>query len=265
MEVDDQPTKPQSKVKNKQRVLMVSTRGVTQRQRHLMQDLEAMFPHFKKDNKLDSKSNPILVNELAELHNCNNAMYFEARRHTDLYMWISKTPNGPSAKFQVQNIHTMDELRLPGNCLKGSRPLLSFDQQFETKPHYQLLKQMFINIFNVPKSTRKSKPFVDHILNFSIVDNRIWFRNYQIIEKDPTSEKGTKPETSLVEIGPRFVLNPIRIFDGSYSGGPLWDNPHYVSTGLLRKVQNKDNRGGYDSIEKEEESESESDSEPKSD
>jgi hypothetical protein len=25
-------------------------------------------------------------------------------------------------------VHTMDELKLTGNCLKGSRPLLSFDK-----------------------------------------------------------------------------------------------------------------------------------------
>lgn len=29
--------------------------------------------------------------------------------------------------------------------------------------------------------------------------------------------------------GPRFVLNPIKIFDGSFGGATLWENPHYVS------------------------------------
>ena len=36
-------------------------------------------------------------------------------------------PSGPSAKFLVENIHTLEELKLTGNCLKGSRPLLNFD------------------------------------------------------------------------------------------------------------------------------------------
>ncbi len=36
----------------------------------------------------------------------------------------------------------MAELKLTGNCLKGSRPLLSFDKTFESMPHWQLTKDM---------------------------------------------------------------------------------------------------------------------------
>lgn len=55
------------------------------------------------ESKYDSKSNLYLLNELAELNNCNNCLFFEVRRATDLFLWVSKTPNGPSAKFHVQN------------------------------------------------------------------------------------------------------------------------------------------------------------------
>ena len=48
-----------------------------------------------------------------------------------MFMWISKSPNGPSFKFMVENIHTYDELKLTGNCLKYSRPLISFDGHFD--------------------------------------------------------------------------------------------------------------------------------------
>src|ERR1700730_11922480 len=41
-----QETKPRKK--NKQRVLLLSSRGITQRMRHLMNDLEALLPHVKK-------------------------------------------------------------------------------------------------------------------------------------------------------------------------------------------------------------------------
>lgn len=34
--------------KNKQRVLLLSSRGITHRMRHLMNDLEVLFPHVKK-------------------------------------------------------------------------------------------------------------------------------------------------------------------------------------------------------------------------
>ncbi len=71
----------------------------------------------------------------------------------------SKTPNGPSAKFQVQNIHTMDELKMTGNCLKGSRPILSFDKEFDEKPHWTLIKEMFTQMFGVPKGAPQIQAF----------------------------------------------------------------------------------------------------------
>lgn len=68
-----------------------------------MNDLEALLPHAKKDSKFDSKGNLTLLNELADLNSCNNTIFFETRKHQDLYMWLSKTPHGPSAKFLIQN------------------------------------------------------------------------------------------------------------------------------------------------------------------
>ena len=40
--------------------------------------------------------------------------------------------------------------------------------------------------------------------------------------------------TSLVEIGPRFVLNPIRIFAGSFGGPTLYQNPQFLSPNFVR-------------------------------
>lgn len=62
-----------------------------------------MMPHGRKDVKFDSKSKLYQLNELAELYNCNNVMFFEARKGKDLYMWFSKVPNGPTVKFHAQN------------------------------------------------------------------------------------------------------------------------------------------------------------------
>ena len=36
------------RIKNKQRVLLLSSRGFTHRMRHLMNDLETLLPHVKK-------------------------------------------------------------------------------------------------------------------------------------------------------------------------------------------------------------------------
>lgn len=105
------------------------------------------FPTFNAiDAKLDSKSALHLINELADLHSCNNTLYFEARRHEDLYLWASKTPNGPSAKFHVQNVHTMDELKMTGNCLKGSRGIVSFCGGWDEGEHWRLMKEMLTHV-----------------------------------------------------------------------------------------------------------------------
>ncbi|GJJ12530.1 hypothetical protein Clacol_006773 [Clathrus columnatus] len=234
----DIDTAVEKKRRNKQRVLMLSSRGITQRMRHLMNDLETLLPHVKKDSKLDSKSELRLIPELADLNNCNNALYFEARRHEDLYLWASKTPNGPSIKFHVQNIHTMDELKMTGNCLKGSRGIVSFDKGFDETEHSRLIKEVFIQIFGVPPGARKAKPFIDHILTFSLLDSKIWFRNFQIIEKDPLEPNGP-PQTSLVEIGPRLVLTPIRIFEGAFSGATVFSNPEFVSPAAVRSAMRR--------------------------
>lgn len=62
-----------------------------------------MMPHGRKDAKFDSKSKLYQLNELAELYNCNNVLFFEARKGQDLYMWASKVPNGPTVKMHIQN------------------------------------------------------------------------------------------------------------------------------------------------------------------
>lgn len=62
-----------------------------------------MMPHGRKDAKFDSKSRLNELNELAELYNCNNVLFFEARKGQDLYVWLSKVPNGPTVKMHLQN------------------------------------------------------------------------------------------------------------------------------------------------------------------
>ncbi|XP_008169964.2 ribosome biogenesis protein BRX1 homolog [Chrysemys picta bellii] len=214
------------KWKNKERVLIFSSRGINFRTRHLMQDLRTLMPHSKADTKMDRKDKLFVINEICEIKNCNKCIFFEAKKKQDLYMWLSNSPQGPSAKFLVQNVHTLAELKMTGNCLRGSRPLLSFDPVFDQEPHYALLKELFIQIFSTPQYHPKSQPFVDHVFTFSVTDNRIWFRNYQIMEED----------AALVEIGPRFVLNLIKIFQGSFGGPTLYENPHYQSPNMHRRM-----------------------------
>jgi len=221
---DEAPVK-KSRWTNKTRVLIFSSRGISYRDRHLMKDLRMMMPHAKSDTKMDRKDQLPVINEICEMKNCSKCLYFESKKKQDLYLWMASSPDGPSAKFLVENVHTMHELKMTGNCLKGSRPLVSFDDSFESEPQYKLLKELFTQIFSTPNHHPKSQPFFDHVFTFSIADNRIWFRNFQILR-----ENG-----ELAEIGPRMVLNPMRIFKGSFGGVTLYQNPNFKSPNELRR------------------------------
>lgn len=145
----------------------------------------------------------------------------------------------------------MEELHFTGNCLKGSRPILSFDAAFDTQPYLQVIKEMFLHTFGVPQGARKSKPFIDHVMSFTVADGKIWVRNYQVneveasllkpeeIEKKVASKASSKSgsedaEINLVEIGPRFVLTPIVIQEGSFGGPIIYENREFVSPNQVR-------------------------------
>lgn len=88
------------------------------------------------------------------------------------------------------------------------------------------LRELLTQIFGVPNHHPKSQPFVDRVYTFTVLDNRIWFRNFQILAEDG----------ALAEIGPRFVMNPVKIFADSFTGEALWENPEYVTPAKHRRM-----------------------------
>lgn len=172
------PMLSDGKYRNKQRCLTVSSRGVPARFRHLMEDLRTLMPHHKKESKLDPGVDGVAqaVNDIAEIRGCNSVLFLECRKRQDCYLWLGRTgadAKGPSARFHVTNVHTMDELRLTGNCMKGSRPILSFDDCFDNFGHLKLIKELFIDIFGTPRGHPKAKPFVDRVMSFYYADKRV--------------------------------------------------------------------------------------------
>lgn len=165
--------------RNKQRCLVICSRGVTARYRHLLEDLRTLIPHQKKDSKLDASKNDTggigkAVNDICEMKGCSTYLFLECRkRGQDAYLVAGYAPNGPSVRFLVNNIHTMDELRLTGNCMKGSRPILNFDESFGRLPQLRLIKTLFTDIFGTPRGHPKSKPFVDRIMGFYYADGKV--------------------------------------------------------------------------------------------
>ena len=138
----------------------------------------------------------------------------------------------------------MAELKLSGNHLKGSRPVVKFDAAFDQQPHLQarfpsymcllhlnadsdrsrsvleqssyqqygvqVMKELLQQVFGTPKGHLKSKPFFDHVISFSYCDSRIWLRNYQVVTPAERKELNSNGST-LVEVGPRVTLQPIKV------------------------------------------------------
>jgi len=199
-----------------------------------MDDFCALLPHLKKENKFDTKQGLFALNELADLDSCTHCLFFEPKKPQELFLWASKTPSGPSMRFHVQNIHTLEELHMPGNCMKNTRAVLAFDEAFEGTDEGKLMKGLLTDIFSVPEAHRKTKPHFDHLFQFSMLDGRIWFRNYQITPADDTTTTPSAEGITLVEIGPRFVLHPVRAFQGSFGGPTIYQNEHFTPASAIR-------------------------------
>uniref|UniRef100_A0A8C2IGI5 Ribosome biogenesis protein BRX1 homolog n=1 Tax=Cyprinus carpio TaxID=7962 RepID=A0A8C2IGI5_CYPCA len=176
----------QGKWRNKERVRVFCSRGISFR---------TMMPH----SRADKPDQLFVVNEVCEIENCNTCIFSEAKQQQDLNM-----------RWCVFVVHTLAELKMTGNCLKGSRPLLSFDPKCEKEPHHALLKELFTQVYFSIIS-----PLVLHLVCVIVCFSAC----PQITEED----------VSLVEIGPRFVLNLIIIFQGSFGGPTLYENPHFLS------------------------------------
>ena len=93
-----------------------------------------------------------------------------------------------------------------------------------------------VNWLFLPIGHPKSQPFFDRVYTFSLIDDKIWFRHYQVLPEE---------DGSLAEIGPRFVLNPIKIFDASFSGATLWESPNFTTPAKKRQLLKRMKAGKY--------------------
>ena len=225
---------------NKQRVLFVASRGIANKERIIMNNIMSLVPHSKKECKIEKNLAHKELNEICFNHSCSNCVYFEHKKR-EFVMWVFKSPEGPSIKFQISNVHTLDEPKLMGNSLKYSRPILNFDSSFDhdsNSAYLGLVKEMLSHVFNTPRYHPKSKPFYDHVISFNNVNNSIFFRNYQILNelKETFKSDDDTSKLQLVEIGPRFSLKIVKIFEGVMGGKCLYSNPLYISpTELVKK------------------------------
>lgn len=103
-------------------------------------------------------------------------------------------------------------------------------------------------------------------MGFTVADGKIWIRCFQISESEtskgdaglengvPDLNRGTTKKSgrreegtkiNLVEIGPRFVLTPIVILEGSFGGPVIYENKEFVSPNQIRSELRMSKAGRY--------------------
>lgn len=218
---------------NKQRTILLSSKGTNQKERQLIKDFIQILPHCKTDSKLEKREIQEQIKSICQMNSATNYMYFE-NRGKKTFLYIGKYPEGPTIKYLIKNCVAGNDLRYTGNCLKSSRPILSFGSEFQNNIQKKLEKNLWVDILNVPNNHPKSQPFVDKIFAFNYVKGISYFRNYQI------KQNGHKTtDVELIEIGPRMNLELIRVFSGVLGGETLYKNPNFVSATEERRLKNK--------------------------
>lgn len=86
--------------------MIFSSHGISNTFRYLVKDIINLIPNSKVESKLERKGIRDVINDLAYERSCNNYLFFDCHKHIDLFMWLCKSPNGPSIKFQVKDVHT---------------------------------------------------------------------------------------------------------------------------------------------------------------
>ena len=159
------------------------------------------------------------MSQLCEEADCDSAVLLDARDPGRLYMWLAGCPGGPSVMFRVLNTHTVNELNLDRRRACGARNLLVFDSSFESSAALRVMKALLTQTFAVPVSAApKEHPKAQHTLTFSWLDGRIWLRVYRIIRNEALEK------IDVAEIGPRMVLEPVRIIASSFGGAVLYSS-----------------------------------------
>jgi len=207
------------------------------RQRHLIRDLQRLLPHGRTGSKVDTDEGLGGVVQACEDADCGAALLLDARDAKRLYLWAAGCPDGPSAMFRVRNLHTVAELNLEARRCLGVRNLLAFDSAFDASPERRVYKALLTRILAVPRgaarrtaatgglaSVRDSIEHVRHTFMLAWVDDRIWLRVYRI-------GRGLSGKLDVEEIGPRLVLEPVRIIASGFGGAILHENAAFGQAG----------------------------------
>ena len=209
--------------------LILANKGISHDIAQILDDFLKLVPHAKKESRTSEKDFYSLDETATDLH-CDTIALFQTKHHEDPFLWISKSPEGPSMCLFIEESKSIEQLSSVGNCMKGSRPLLIFDPLFESTDIFSMTKDLFLRLFSVPFQDPHSKPFVDRTMTFNIINNKIIIHNFQIQWEDTPT---------LVEIGPRLTLIPAFILAGVFKGHKIWKNNDLITPYIKKKLERK--------------------------
>ncbi|SCA48306.1 ribosome biogenesis protein BRX1 homolog, putative [Plasmodium ovale] len=225
--------------KNRQRVLIVKSPLKKKSCESFVDNLKLLLPHHKMESKWKKKDRKSYLHDISFYRNCNNVIFIDVKR-ARYCMWICKNVTGPSLYFEIRDFIPLHSLMFSGNCLLYSRPLLLFSKSFDKKIHLQLIKEMFIQVFGTSRYHPLSKPFYDHCYYFYHIKNFVIFRHYQILP-ETLADSNNIEKQKLVEIGPRFTLHIIKIFEDFFKGRVIYENMTYENHLKNREANMKNN------------------------
>lgn len=166
-------------------------------------------------------------------------MYWETRRHTDLFLYMTPAPQGPTLKMHVFDIKASKSMRFEGNFAKFTRPVMNFSGEFDRQLHMRIVKELLKRSFQAPYLHFKQAPFIDHVFQFVVVDSETQqadFHSYQIGFDDRIKKPVDGSDVLLTEAGPGFSMVPVSIYSGCMCGDVIWSNPNYLTQREINEI-----------------------------
>lgn len=179
--------------------VILSTRGATAKIRHLMKDISKLVK-VEEEQKWDMGKDYGELKNLIEINECDSMLFFRSTRRSD-DLWVGVL-NGMSVLFRMHNVFTVKDCNFPVNSFRDCGYVLMFSKEFDEIEHLRCAKNVIDHVF-------QSNEIKDKALCFFYLDGFIWVRCYKIGKK-------------LEEIGPRFVLEVLKVFEKCFEGKVLY-------------------------------------------
>jgi len=178
------------------------------------------FACFKKPNCVVYNRK----NDLKPFEDTTQLEFFCKKNDASLFMFGShnkKRPNNVVAgrmydhmvldmfEFGMEDFKSLADFKTE-KIATGTKPMLLFTEGFDDQPEYSRLKNFFIDFFRGPVIEYVNLQGLEHLLVFSLINNKVLFRSYRVSLKKSETKA---PAIELEEIGPHmnFVLRRTKL------------------------------------------------------